>query len=123
MSHSLCVMWGCDDEVKMTVPMVVHKVGTVRRKHNITPFSGGTPTFQVFEQLHNLYPRSCNILIISLVNPLQCVSLLQPTNALVLLHLPCSDAVLQLSQLLLQPVKVILMPLILLRVDGTFGLT
>jgi hypothetical protein len=47
MSHSLCVM-GVYDEVKVTVPMIVRYVHSNKKeKRNITPFSGGTPTFQV----------------------------------------------------------------------------
>jgi hypothetical protein len=58
MSHSLCVM-GVYDEVKMTVPMVVRYVHSDKKeKRNITPFSGGTPTFQVRKKLHYLYSSS-----------------------------------------------------------------
>jgi hypothetical protein len=66
------------------------------------------PTFQVLNELYNSYLSSCNVLIVSLVNTLQDISLLQSSNALILLHLSCTDPVLQLDQLVLQAVKVIL---------------
>jgi hypothetical protein len=59
MSHSLCVM-GVYDEVKMTVPMIVHYVHNdkIKEKRNITPFSGGTSMFQVRKKLHYSYSSS-----------------------------------------------------------------
>jgi hypothetical protein len=42
------------------------------------------------------------------MNALQDVSLLQLLNTLILLHLTCTDPILQLDQLVLQPIKVIL---------------
>jgi hypothetical protein len=57
-----------------------------------------------------MHLHSCNVLIVSLVNPLQCVSLLQPMDALVLLHLPHADLILQIGQLLLQLVEMVLVP-------------
>jgi hypothetical protein len=42
MSHRLCVMWGCDDEVTMMVPMVVCKVSTGERKCNKVAYDEAT---------------------------------------------------------------------------------
>jgi hypothetical protein len=87
----------------MTVPMIVRYVHSYSKqeKRNITPFSGGTPTFQVLQKLYYSYLSSRNVLIVSLVNTLQGVSLLQSPNTLILLHLTRTDPVLQLDQFVL----------------------
>jgi hypothetical protein len=64
--------------------------------------------FQVLNELHYSNSSPCNIPVISLVNMLKGISLLQLMDALVLLHLTCADLVFQLDQLILHMVKVIL---------------
>jgi hypothetical protein len=46
------------------------------------------------------------------MNTLQDISLLQSPNTLILFHLTRTDLVLQLNQLVLQPIEVILVPLV-----------
>jgi hypothetical protein len=70
----------------------------VKKKRNITPFSGGTSTLHVLDKLNYPYASSLNVLIVSLMNALQGIRLLQAADTLIPLHLLRTDAMLQIHQ-------------------------